>query len=99
MRVKTQVRLSLYERGIVDALVAEYGYNPADARQVVVTYIAVVRKLSGYDNCSHYAQLLDRASRMNHPPAEWLDRIQELERGEIRDVGIAAEERQYLQTK
>ena len=99
MKAKTQVRLSLYERGIVEALAAEYGYTPADARALVVEYIEVVRKIGGYDNCGQYAQLLDRARRMNHPPSQWLERIQDIEKGELRDPGIELEERQYMQTK
>ncbi|WP_054024126.1 hypothetical protein [Bacillus sp. FJAT-28004] len=99
MNARTQVRLSLYERGIAEALAAEYGYTTADARELVVEYIQVIRKLSGYDNCAQYAQLLDRARRMNHPPAQWLERIQSLEKGEMRDRGIDSEERQYLQMK
>lgn len=99
MKAKPQVRLSLYERGIVEALVGEYGYTAADGRMLVVEYIEVVRKLAGYDNCGHYAQLLDRARRLNHPPSQWLERIQDVEKGELRDRGIESEERQYLQTK
>lgn len=99
MKVKTQVRLSLYERGIVEALADEYVYNTADARKLVVEYIEVVRKLGGYDNCGQYAQLLDRARRMNHPPSQWLEHIQGVEKVELRDRGIGSEERQYLQTK
>ncbi|MBD2867532.1 hypothetical protein [Paenibacillus arenilitoris] len=99
MRAKSQVRLSVYERGIVEALVEDYGYAPADARALVVDYIAVVRKLGGYDNCGHYARLLDRARRMNHPPLQWLERIIDIEKGELRDSGIGPVERQYLQTK
>ena len=99
MKAKPQVRLSLYERGIVEALIGEYGYTAADARMLVVEYIEVVRKLAGYDNCGHYAQLLDQARRMNHTPSQWLERIQDVEKGELRDRGIESEERQYLQTK
>ncbi|NIK77280.1 hypothetical protein FHS15_002416 [Paenibacillus castaneae] len=99
MKVKRQVRLSLYERGIVEALVADYGYDEGDARQLVIQYIEVVRKLGGYDNCGHYAQLLDHASRMNQPPAKWLERIQDIEWGELRDRGIESEQGQYFQMK
>jgi hypothetical protein len=99
MKAKTQVRLSLYERGIVEALAIHYGYTPVDARALVVEYIEVVRKLGGYDNCEQYAMLLDRARRMRHTPSQWLEHIQNLEKGELRDRGIESEERQYLQTK
>ncbi|CAM4060615.1 hypothetical protein L1N85_09950 [Paenibacillus alkaliterrae] len=99
MRARTQVRLSLYERGIVEALVEQYRYTAADARKLVVDYIAVLRKLGGYEQCTHYAQLLDRARRMNHSAEQWLERIQEIEKGELRDRGIESEERHYLQTK
>ncbi|WP_028610288.1 hypothetical protein [Paenibacillus harenae] len=99
MRAKSQVRLSIYERGIVEALVADYGYAAADARSLVVDYIVVVRKLGGYDNCGQYAQMLDKARRMDHPPLQWLERIVDIEKGELRDRGIDSEERQYLQTK
>ncbi|WP_141506167.1 hypothetical protein [Paenibacillus luteus] len=99
MKAKTQVRLSLYERGIVEALTAEYGYSQPDARTLVVDYIEVVRKLGGYDNCGQYAQLLDHARRVQHSPAQWLEHIQAIEKGELRDRGIDSEERQYLQTK
>ncbi|OMF21324.1 hypothetical protein BK133_28495 [Paenibacillus sp. FSL H8-0548] len=99
MKAKTQVRLSLYERGIVEALTVDYGYMQADARALVVEYIEVVRKLGSYDNCEQYAMLLDQARRMKHAPSQWLEHIQSLEKGELRDRGIASEERQYLQTK
>ncbi|CAM4240364.1 hypothetical protein FHS16_001283 [Paenibacillus endophyticus] len=99
MKVKAQVRLSLYERGIVEALSADHGYPASEARALVVEYIEIVRKLGGYENCTHYAQLLDLARRSEHSPAEWLERIQGIEKGELRDRGIGSEERQYLQTK
>lgn len=99
MTVKTQVRLSLYERGIVEALTAGYSYSAGEARQLVVSYIEVVRKLGGYDNSVHYAQLLDRANRKEFTPSQWLDHIRTIERGELRDSGIGEEEREYLQTK
>ncbi|MNZ89864.1 hypothetical protein D3C78_1088010 [compost metagenome] len=99
MRANSQVRLSLYERGIVDSLAADYGYTTAEARELVVEYIAVVRRLGGYDNCSEYARLLDRARRMNHPSSLWLESILELEKGELRDRGTTAEQNEYLQTR
>ncbi|WP_138753243.1 hypothetical protein [Paenibacillus sinopodophylli] len=99
MKARAQVRLSLYERGIVEALSANYGYTAADARALVVEYIEVVRKLGGYDHCGYYAELVDRARRLGHSPAQWLEHIQGIEKGELRDRGIASEERQYLQTK
>ena len=48
---KTRVRLSLYERGIVEALGKEYGYAAGEARELVADYIAVVRRLGGYEPC------------------------------------------------
>jgi hypothetical protein len=99
MKAKTQVRLSLYERGIVEALTVEYGYSQQDARTLVVDYIEVVRKLGGYDNCEQFAQLLDQARRVQHSPTQWLEHIQGIDKGELRDRGINPEERQYLQTK
>lgn len=99
MRTGTQVRLSLYERGIAEALVGQFGYAAAVARQLVIRYIAVIRKLGGYEPCSHYAQLLDRAHRADHPPEKWLEHIREAEKGELRDPGFEQEERQYLQTR
>lgn len=99
MKVKTGIRLSMYERGIVEALVADFGYNTTEARGLVVEYIEVVRKLGGYDNCGQYAGLLDRARRMNQLPSQWLERIHDIERGELRDRGIESEQGQYLQMK
>lgn len=93
---KTRVRLSLYERGIVEALGKEYGYAAGEARELVADYIAVVRRLGGYEPCNHYASLLDRAKREGYSPAAWLQHIAEVERGEAKDRGIGAEELRYL---
>ncbi len=92
MRAKNQVRLSLYERGIAQSLEDRYGYTAADARELVVDYIAVVRKLAGYEQPAHYADLLHRARRMDQSPAKWLSHIQEVDKGEMIDTGIEAED-------
>ncbi|GKU79913.1 hypothetical protein [Paenibacillus sp. L3-i20] len=96
---QTQVRLSLYERGIAEALAEGYGYTPSAARELVVTYIAVIRRLGGYEQSSHYAELLDRANHLGQSPSQWLQRIVEIEQGEARDRGIGEEQRQYLQSR
>jgi hypothetical protein len=99
MRARTQVRLSVYERGIAQALEERHGYTAADARALVVDYIAVVRKLGGYEQPAHYAELLNRARRMKQLPSQWLAHIQEVEKGELIDSGIEAEDGQFLQTR
>ena len=95
----TRVRLSSYERGIAEALAVGYGYTPKAARELVVEYIMVVRRLSGYEQCGHYAELLDRAKRAGLTPSQWIQRIIEIEQGEARDRGIGEEQRHYLQSK
>lgn len=95
----TRVRLSLYERGIAEALVRDYGYTPTAARELVVEYIAVIRRLGGYEQCGHYAGLLHRAKTLEHTPSQWIQRIVEIEQGEARDHGIGDEQRHYLQSK
>jgi hypothetical protein len=67
------------QRGIVEALEEDFGYSSKDARQIVVQYIGVVRKLGGYDNCSDHAERLHRAFEAGHPPEKWLERIRVLE--------------------
>ncbi|MFD0958544.1 hypothetical protein [Paenibacillus chungangensis] len=96
---KTRVRLSLYERGIAESLVSQYGYTPYEARELVVDYIAIVRKLGGYEQCVHYAELLHRARESGYAPSAWLQRIIEIEGGEARDRGIGAEQQEYLQSR
>ncbi|WP_147381782.1 hypothetical protein [Paenibacillus nanensis] len=98
MRV-TRVRLSSYERGIAEALAGGYGYTPREARELVVEYIAVVRRLGGYEQCGHYAALLHRAKQAGQTPSQWIQRIIEIEQGEARDRGIGEEQRRYLQSK
>lgn len=56
--ISGQVRLNLYERGIVEILVAQYGFNTPAARQLVDDYIKVIRRLGGYGFC------LDHATRL-----------------------------------
>jgi hypothetical protein len=75
----TQVRLNRYERGIAGALEEHFGYTAEAARQIVVQYVNVVRKLGGYDSCFDQAERLHRAHEACHPPKKWLERIRILE--------------------
>ncbi|MFC4775191.1 hypothetical protein ACFO9Q_00150 [Paenibacillus sp. GCM10023252] len=89
----TNIRLSLYERGIVDALVARYNYNPGAARQLVVKYVAVVRKLGSYDNVTEHADRLVQAENALISPEDWLQRICMIDRESAKDKGIPHLER------
>jgi hypothetical protein len=86
--MKMQVRLNLYERGIVDSLVEDFGYTASQARELVVQYIEVVRKLGGYDSCELHAERLIQAQKIGMSPNAWLDRIGLIERENYRDKGI-----------
>lgn len=96
-----QVRLSLYERGIVEALVGSFGYSAEAARQLVIQYIAVIRKLGGYDNGLDHAERLVQAQQMSIAPEEWLERIRIIDRDAARDKGISHLERgsQYARVR
>lgn len=86
--MKTQVRLNLYERGIVDALVQSFGYTPQGARKLVVEYAEVIRKLGGYDTCYDHAERLVQATTINCKPEEWLKRINLIAKEAVQDKGI-----------
>jgi hypothetical protein len=89
--------LNQYERGIAEALTSLYGYEPQEARSLVIRYIEVIRRLDGYDNCEDHAQRLHLARKTDVSPEEWLTRIQDAERGALRDTGIEFEENRYAQ--
>lgn len=89
----TQVRLNRYERGIVEALAANFGYSAEAARRLVIQYIEVVRKLGGYDTCLDHAERLAHADRTGYAPEAWLERIRGVEQGAAQDKGIAHLER------
>ncbi|MFD0586630.1 hypothetical protein ACFQZE_01345 [Paenibacillus sp. GCM10027627] len=93
------MRLSAFERGIAEALARDFGYSAKAARELVVEYIAVIRRLGGYEQCEHYAGLLDRAKMLGGTPSQWIQRIVDIEKGEARDRGIGEEQRRYLQSK
>ncbi|MDR6552669.1 hypothetical protein [Paenibacillus qinlingensis] len=86
--MKTQVRLNLYERGIVDAIVQSFDYTPQDARKLVVDYVEVIRKLGGYDTCYDHAERLVQAATRNYKPEEWLKRIHVIAKEAVQDKGI-----------
>jgi hypothetical protein len=86
--MKTHIRLNLYERGIVTSLIQIHHFSPDSARELVVQYIEVIRRLGSYDNCEEYAERLVQAQRIGYTPAAWLERIHEIELQEIRDTGI-----------
>ncbi|MEX2415090.1 MAG: hypothetical protein WD424_03020 [Paenibacillaceae bacterium] len=86
--MKTHVRLNLYERGIVTSLIQYHHFNPDSARELVVQYIEVIRKLGSYDNCEEHAEHLIQAQRIGYTPTAWLERIHEIELQEIHDKGI-----------
>jgi hypothetical protein len=77
--MKTQVRLNLYERGIVIALVEYFGYTVDGARDLVVQYIGVIRKLGGYDSCLDHAERLHLAKLKDYSPERWLEKIHKLD--------------------
>jgi hypothetical protein len=86
--MKSQVRLSLYERGIVESMVTDFKALPTDARKLVVEYIDVVRKLGAYDNCEVQAERLIQAKSLGYSPEAWLARILSLRREALRDRGL-----------
>jgi hypothetical protein len=90
--MNTRVRLNLYERGIVTSLVQDHNFKPDTARQLVVQYIKVIRKLGGYDSCDQHAERLAQAQRIGYTPEAWLKRILDIEREELRDKGIPERE-------
>ncbi|OPA75634.1 hypothetical protein BVG16_20055 [Paenibacillus selenitireducens] len=91
--MKTQVRLNTYERGIVHSLVTSFGYEAGPARELVVQYIAVIRKLGGYDTCYDHAERLVQARQLQVTPEAWLERIRNLDREAAKDKGIPHLER------
>jgi hypothetical protein len=86
--MKSQVRLNLYERGIVESIVTDYKFAPSAARDLVVEYIEVIRKLGGYDNCEVHAERLVKAKSLHYTPAAWLENIHSSRREALRDRGI-----------
>jgi hypothetical protein len=90
--MKSQVRLNLYERGIVESIVTDFNTIPADARKLVVEYIDVVRKLGAYDNCEVQAERLIQAKSLGYSPAIWLERIHSLRREALQDRGIETQD-------
>ncbi|WNR46779.1 hypothetical protein [Paenibacillus roseipurpureus] len=84
----TQVRLNLYERGIVEALVQHFGFSPQGARKLVVDYAEVIRKLGGYDTCYDHAERLVQAKTLNYTASDWLKRIQQMAKDASQDKGI-----------
>jgi hypothetical protein len=88
-----QVRLNPYERGIVDALTANFGFTPRAARQLVVDYITVIRKLGGYDSCLDHAERLVQARNAGYSPEAWLERIRIIHMEAAKDKGIPHLER------
>jgi hypothetical protein len=86
--MKSQVRLNLYERGIVEFMVTDLKVIPSAARDLVVEYIDVVRKLGAYDNCEVHAERLVQAKKLGFSPEAWLERIRSLRREALHDRGI-----------
>jgi predicted transcriptional regulator len=91
--MKTQVRLNPYERSIVEALINRFNYKTDTARQLVVQYIQVIRKLGGYDNSLDHAERLIQANKANYSPEAWLERITVVEKDALKDPGIPHLER------
>jgi len=87
-----RVRLNLYERGIAEALAADFGYGKEEARLLVAEYIQVVRKLGGYDTCSDHAERLHAARRNGYRPEDWLKRIEDLRRDKLKDKNVTADD-------
>jgi hypothetical protein len=86
--MKTQVRLNLYERGIVASLIQDHNFESNAARQLVVRYIKPIRKLGGYDSSQEHAERLVKAQQIGYSPDAWLKTILEIEREEMHDKGI-----------
>ncbi len=86
--MRTQVRLSSYERGIAEALTTSFGLTAEAARKLVVQYIHVIRKLGGYDSCYDHADRLVQSQKAGLTPEMWLDRIQKIDREAAKDRGI-----------
>jgi hypothetical protein len=86
--MKSQVRLNLYERGIVESIVTDFKVAPSDARDLVVNYIDIVRKLGAYDNCEVQAERLVQAQKEGYSPEAWLERIHAIRREALSDRGI-----------
>ncbi|WP_156739363.1 hypothetical protein [Paenibacillus oryzae] len=93
------IRLSMYERSILDALVSRHGYEHSFARSLVSDYIDVLRKIGGYEQSGHYADLIHRAYSEGCSPERWLGIIADVEQGEARDRGIREELQHDLQSK
>lgn len=84
----TQIRLNHYERGIEGALVNSFGYTPEEARRLVVHYVAIIRKLGGYDSCLDHAERLSQADQLGYSPEAWLENIRVFDLEAARDKGI-----------
>jgi hypothetical protein len=84
----SQIRLNLYERGIVESMITDFKFAPSDARDLVVEYIDVVRKLGAYDNCEVHAERLVQAKSLGYSPEVWLERIHSSRREALHDRGI-----------
>jgi hypothetical protein len=93
--MKTQVRLNLYERGIVESLVTSFGFTTETARELVVQYVHVIRALGGYDTCYDHAERLVQAQKANYLPEEWLERIHVIDVEAAKDKGISHLERGF----
>lgn len=89
--MRTQVRLNSYERGILQALTNEFGYSAGAARELVVRYVQVVRKLGAYYNCRDYAEKLAEAHAKGFSPEAWLERLLANERERAYDNGLPHE--------
>lgn len=74
-----QEKLSLYERGIMDALVHDHGVSQKLAHQIIDEYIEVIRALGAYDNCHRHAEYLIQAYQQGCAPVDWLMRIDSIE--------------------
>jgi hypothetical protein len=83
--MKSQVRLNLYERGIVDSITENFGFSTVNARLLVVQYIEVIRKLGGYDNCEVHAERLVQAQKIGYSPKDWLEKISTVRRDALSD--------------
>jgi hypothetical protein len=86
--MKTQVRLNIYERGIVNSLVNSFGFTNESARKLVVKYIEVIRNLGGYDTSYDHAERLVQAQKTNYLPKAWLERNHSIAREAALDKGI-----------
>ena len=62
-------------------------------------YIAVFRKLGGYDTCLDHAERLQQADRNGYAPEAWPEKIRRIDRDAAADAGIPGLEGRYARVR